>query len=140
MGTRLRSRAANPFWSSMEQREKGWEIASPSSSPVCLARAPASFFSCASATKCLKNIRTEEWEEKFPAYRGFALPTHFQEQVRLTSQIQTRVHHQSPAGSGCVRKQDCNRLSHNILMNNKGQNFVAHKIVNCPFMYRLEGQ
>ena len=122
MGIQLRSRAANPFWSSMEQREKGWEIASPSSSPVCLARAPA-----------------EEWEEKFPAYRGFALPTHFQEQVRLTSQIQTRVHHQSPAGSGCVWKQDCNRLSHNILMNNKGQNFVAHKIVNCPFMYRLEG-
>ena len=31
LGTRLRSRAANPFWSSIEQREKRWEVASPSS-------------------------------------------------------------------------------------------------------------
>ena len=60
---------------------------------------------------CLKNFRPEGWKEKFPAYRGYVLPTHFQEQVRrgtwlgsagLPHLVSLSLQHLGPAPRGCL--------------------------------------
>merc|ERR1711971_747785 len=54
VGILLSIMAALPRWSSTPSRDQVWLMASPSSCPLCLARAEASFFTWASATSCQK--------------------------------------------------------------------------------------
>ena len=51
-GTLLPSKAALPRWRSTPSLPHKWEIASPSSCPVCLAKADPSFLTSLSATLC----------------------------------------------------------------------------------------
>ena len=52
VGILLAIMAAFPRWSSTPSRDQVWLIASPSSCPLCLARAPASFLTWSTATSC----------------------------------------------------------------------------------------
>ena len=49
-GIRFSNREESPFWSRIEALVTKWPMVSPSSCPVCLAKAEPSFFSCSMAT------------------------------------------------------------------------------------------